>query len=131
VHWHVNSEFVVSAAKVLHDRVPGRNRRCRGEAFQSAHRPKSGLQPAVIGFHRVVGILLEHVTRARDVLIDDARVDRCSIGRHLDRSGTQPQRAGEERSRRAAVSPFRDQDVDDLAMLVDGPVEVDQRPILT
>jgi hypothetical protein len=33
VHWHVNSEFVVSAAKVLHERVPGRNRPCRGEAF--------------------------------------------------------------------------------------------------
>jgi hypothetical protein len=54
VHWHINSEFVVSAAKVLHERVPGRNRPCRGEAFQSAHRPKSGLQPAVIGFHQVV-----------------------------------------------------------------------------
>src|SRR5262249_28029382 len=54
VHWHVNSEFVVSAAKVLHERVPGRNRACRGEAFQSAHRAKSGLQPAVIGFHQVV-----------------------------------------------------------------------------
>ena len=71
VHWHVNSEFVVAATKVLHERVTGRNRPCRGEAFQSAHRPKSGLQPAVIGLHQVVGILLEHVTRARDVVIDD------------------------------------------------------------
>ena len=71
VDGQIDGEFVVSAAKVLHERVTGRNRRCRGEAFQSAHRPKSGLQPAVIGFHRVVRILLEHVTRARDVLIDD------------------------------------------------------------
>jgi hypothetical protein len=90
---NVGGEFVVAAAQVLHECVTGCNRPCRGEAFQSAHRPKSGLQPAVIGFHQVVGILLDHVTRARDVLIDDARVGRCSIGRDLDRSGTQPQRA--------------------------------------
>ena len=78
----------------------------------------------MIGFHPVVGILLEHVTRARDVLIDDARVDRCSIGRDLDRSGTQPQRAGKERPGSGTVAALREQHVDDLAMLVDGPVEV-------
>jgi hypothetical protein len=73
VDGQIDGEFVVAATQVLHDRVTGRNRRCRGESFQSAHRPKPGLQPAVIGFHPVVGISLDHVTRARDMLIDDRR----------------------------------------------------------
>jgi hypothetical protein len=38
VPWYVSREFVVSTAKVLYERVPGRDGASGGEAFQSTHR---------------------------------------------------------------------------------------------
>jgi len=119
---YVNGEFVVAASKVLHDRMPSRDVRRRAHAFESAHRAQPRLEPAVVGFHDVVGILLHHMSRTR--FVEQPRVDRCPIGRDLDRNGSEPHRAGEERTRRGAVSALREQDVDDLAVLIDRAVEV-------
>src|SRR6266496_712153 len=48
---YVDAEFVVAAAEVLHERVPGGDQCGGGEAFQPAHRPQPSLAPVVIGFH--------------------------------------------------------------------------------
>jgi hypothetical protein len=47
----------------------------------------------------------------------------------LNRSGAEGQRAGDECSRRSAIVAFGDKDIDDLAVLVDGAVEVGPAPL--
>jgi hypothetical protein len=82
----------------------------------------------VIGFDDVARVLLEQVPRATRQLVDDPRIDRCSIGRHLDRRLAEPHRMDEESPRSRRISALGDQDVDDLPMLIDGPVEVGPAP---
>lgn len=55
---------------------------------------------------------------------DSARVYRRPVGRDLDRSPTVGQGSGEEGPRRGGMAASGDQHVDDLAVLIDGPVEV-------
>src|SRR6266496_6808551 len=62
---YVDAEFVVAAAEVLHERVPGGDQCGGGEAFQPAHRPQPSLAPVVIGFHPVVAEALRHVPSRR------------------------------------------------------------------
>jgi hypothetical protein len=62
-----------------------------------------------------------------DQLIKDPRVDGCAVGGDLGWDGACAQRPGEEPPGRRQVALFRQQDIDDLAMLVDGPVQV--RPL--
>jgi hypothetical protein len=66
---------------------------------------------------------LEDVPRSRDAFVEHAWVDRRPVGHDLDRNRSEPHRAGEERTRRGAVSASRDQDIDDLAVLIDRAVE--------
>ena len=56
------------------------------DAFQAAHRSRSGLQPGMIGFNRVVGVLLHDVPRLGNQLVEHTRVRRArsvvtSVGR--------------------------------------------------
>jgi hypothetical protein len=44
-------EFVVPAAQVLHERVPGRDNAQRSDRLHTAHLPQLGLESAVISFH--------------------------------------------------------------------------------
>jgi hypothetical protein len=60
----VESEFVVSAAQVLHERMPDADRLGAAQPFQPAHWPGPRFQTAVINFDRVVGVLLHHAARA-------------------------------------------------------------------
>jgi hypothetical protein len=46
----------------------------------------------------------------------------------LDWSGTEPDRASKEGPRCSAVAAFREQNVDDLAVLVDSPIEIRPPP---
>jgi len=62
----IGGEFVVAAAEVLHEGVPGGQGPRGPAAFQSAHRPQPGLQPAVIGLDRIVGIALDGVLWERE-----------------------------------------------------------------
>jgi len=48
------AEFVVAAAEVLHERVPGADHPCAAELFEATHRPQPGLQPSMIGFGRII-----------------------------------------------------------------------------
>ena len=96
----------------------------RPEAFESAHRPQPCLQPAVVSFDRIIGVLLGHVRRGRDQFVDHPQVRAGLVGGDLDGRRTLHQRLGEEPSSRCAVPLLGQQHVDDLAVLVDGPVQV-------
>ncbi len=41
---YLHTEFVVSAALILDERVPGTDHLCRAEPCQAAHRPQPGLE---------------------------------------------------------------------------------------
>ena len=63
--------------------------------------------------------------RRRRQLIEHPRIHRCPIGDHLDRRHLgRPDGALEEPAGRRGVPPRRDEHVDDLAELVDRPVDV-------
>jgi hypothetical protein len=55
----LGGEFVVAAAQILDECVPG-GHDPRGPApFQSAHRPQPRFQPAMVGFNGVVRVPLD------------------------------------------------------------------------
>lgn len=79
----IDSEFVVSAAKVLDEGVPG-DHDLRGPiSLQSAHRSEPALELTVVGFDRVVRVLLDVVPRRAQQLIEYGWVDRSGVGNHL------------------------------------------------
>jgi hypothetical protein len=75
----------MAAADVLDERAPGGDDLCAAELFEPAHRPQSGLQPSVIGFDRVVSVLLGDMTGSGYQLIEHPRVGGRVIGAGLDR----------------------------------------------
>jgi hypothetical protein len=48
VYYFLSPKFVVSAADILDERVPGSDHSCTAKLFEATHRSQSGLQPAVI-----------------------------------------------------------------------------------
>jgi hypothetical protein len=78
---------VVAASQVGHERVPGGDDAGELDRFESAHRAQPGLEPAVIGFDAVVGVLLHDVPRTRREFVDHARVDRRPVGLDARREG--------------------------------------------
>jgi hypothetical protein len=62
--------------------------------------------------------------RSRDELLDHSRIHRCPVGGDLNRSGTESHRASEEGPRGPGVATRCDQDVDDLTVLIDRPIQV-------
>jgi hypothetical protein len=56
--------------------------------------------------------------------VEHPRVDRRPVGGDLDRRGANVQRGAEQRPRRTGVAALGHQDIDDLAVLIDGPIEV-------
>jgi hypothetical protein len=67
----VGGEFVVAAAEVLDEGMPGGQGPLGTVALQAAHRPEAGFQPSVIGFDRVVRVLLHDVQGRGDQLVED------------------------------------------------------------
>jgi hypothetical protein len=84
----VGGEFVVAAAEVLHERLSEGDRGGGPEAFESAHRPQPGIQPAVIGLDAVVGVLLGYVRCGRDQFVQ-------VTGRTSKRAGGVDEQRGE------------------------------------
>jgi hypothetical protein len=72
----------------------------------------------------LVRVLLYGVQRRRDQLVEDPWVDRGRVGGDLGRDRARAQRPGKEAPGGRQVTPPGQQDVDDLAMLVDRPVQV-------
>ena len=58
-----HAEFVVAAAEVLDERVSSTDHSGRAEPFEAAHRPQSGLEPSMIGFDRIIPVLLGDMAR--------------------------------------------------------------------
>ena len=82
----------------------------------------------MIGLHGVVRVRLDNVARARRELVDNAWVDRCAVGGDLRRCRPVRRGLGEERPPRGAVTVLRQQNVDNLAMLVDRALQVGPVP---
>jgi hypothetical protein len=122
--WLFGSDLVVASTQVLHERVPG----CHGPGgavpLETAHRSESGFESTMIGFDRVVRVPLDAVQRVRDQLVQDTWVGWGAVGRHLHRDGSGAQRAGQEHPGGGQITPGVEQDVDDLTVLVDGPMQV-------
>jgi hypothetical protein len=121
-------EFVVSTAQVLDERMPATDHLGAADAFQAAHRSRSGLQPAVIGFDRVVGVLLHDVPRLGHELVEHTRVSRGPVGGHLGRPSRRVQCPGEEPAGCRHIPLRRREDINDLPVLVDRPVQVHPLP---
>jgi hypothetical protein len=81
----VDGEFVVAAAEILDERVPGSQDPRGPVALQSAHRPQPRFQPPVICFDRVIRVTLGGMQRRGDQLIQDARIGRGPVGGDLGR----------------------------------------------
>jgi hypothetical protein len=114
----------MAAAQVLHECVPGRDDAQRGDRFQPAHRAKPRFEPTVVGFHRVIRVLLKEVPSAGQQIVDNPRVNRRSVGGDLHRGWPESLRAGEECPCGRTITAFRDQFVDDLAVLIDRAVKI-------
>ena len=92
----IEAEVVVSAAQVLDERMPATDHLGAAEPFQTAHRTGPRLQPAVVRFDRVVGVLLHHVPRLGHDLVEHPRIGRGPVGGHLGRPSGCVQRPGKE-----------------------------------
>src|SRR5690348_5084908 len=115
----------MAAADVLDECVPGGNYSCATKLFEPAHRSQSGLQPSVIGFDRVVSVLLGDMTGGRHQLIEHPRVGGGTISGDLDRGRRVIKGAGKEPTGGRQVSLLGDQHINDLPELVDCPVQID------
>jgi hypothetical protein len=93
-------------------------------ALHATHRPEPGFEPSVVCLDRTIRVLLNGVQGRGDQLVEDPRVDGCAVGRDFDRDRAGPQRPGEEAPGSCQVAPRGQQDVDDLAVLVDCAVQV-------
>ena len=71
--------------------------------FEPAHRSQSGFQPSVIGFDRVVSVLLGDVTGGRRELIEHPRIGGRAISGDLDRGRPVIKGAGEESASRSQI----------------------------
>jgi hypothetical protein len=93
--------------------------------LQPAHRSQPVLEPAVSGLDRVVSVLLGVVPGRRPQLIQYAGIDRRGVGDDFSRDHLEcAQRSGEEPAGRRSVPAGRDQHVDNLAVLINRPVDV-------
>jgi hypothetical protein len=121
---NVGGEFIVAAAEVLDERVPGRNDPRGPLTFQSAHRPQPRFQSVMVGLDWVVRVPLDGMQRRGDQLIEDPRISRCPVGGDLGWDRACAQRAGEEPPGRSQVTPLGQHHVDDLAVLLNRPVQI-------
>src|SRR5262249_36844354 len=121
----VDGEFVVATAEILHEGVPADDRLRGPVRAQAAHRSEPVLELTVIGPDWIVGMPLNVMPRRRDQLLDDGWVDRGGVSDDLAwRYLRHSQRSLEESAGRCRVTAGRDEYVDDLAFLVDGPVDI-------
>ena len=114
--------FVVVAADVLDECVLSTDHLRAAELFEAAQWSQAGLQPSVIGFDRIVGVLFGHMAGGGYQLIEHPRVGGRAVGGDLGRRRPMFEGAGEESTGGRQVPLLGDQDVDDLAELIDCPV---------
>jgi hypothetical protein len=71
VYYFLSPKFVVSAADILDERVPGSDHSCAAKLFEATHRPQSGLESAVIGFDGIIRVFLQDMTGGGQQLLQD------------------------------------------------------------
>jgi hypothetical protein len=101
----IGGEFIMTAAEVLHEGVPGGQDPRGPVAFQAAHRPQPGLQPSVIGLDRIVRVALDGVQSGGDQPVQDPRIGRARSV--VTSAGTVPARSARVKNRRAAARSRR------------------------
>ena len=116
--------FVVPAAKVLHERVTADHNARRALRLPTARRSQPGFQSPVVALDAVVCIDARVVLRVREHVVDRTDHGLRLVGRDLLRSSVLPEDAVEEPACCGTVATGRDEDVDHLAVLVDGPIDV-------
>jgi hypothetical protein len=79
----------------------------------------------MICFDRVVRILLGDVAGRGQQLIEHPRIRSRPVGVHVGRVWAVVERAGEEPASGREIPLLYDEDVDDLAELIDRPVQID------
>jgi hypothetical protein len=124
----IEAQFVVTAPQVLNERRPSADHSGRAEPFEPTHRFQPGFEPTMIGFDGVVRVLLHDMARRGQQLIEHPRIHGSSVGAHPCWAWAMLEGAGEEPASGRQIPILRDDDVDDLAVLVDRPVQLDQRP---
>jgi hypothetical protein len=82
----------------------------------------------VIGFDGVICVLLGDVARGGYYLLDHSRVGRWLVGDHLSRAHAVLEGAEEEPAAGCQLPLLRHQHVDDLAILIDRPVQIHPPP---
>jgi hypothetical protein len=125
----IGPKVVETPAEVLDEGVSGDDHPRGSVTLQPSHRSKAGLETPVIGLERIVRVGFCVVEGRREQLTQDARVDPVPVGGDL--GGRYPSAAdplGEEPTCGLSVPPRREEDVDDLAELVDGPEQVAPGP---
>ena len=75
--WLLDCQLVVAAAKVLDEGVSGDHDPGAVLLFEPAHRPEPRLQPAVVAFDAVVGVLVGPMPRRRQQVIEHCRIRPC------------------------------------------------------
>jgi hypothetical protein len=69
VYCFLSPKFVVSAADILDERVPGSDHSCAAKLFEATHRSQSGLESAVVGFDGVIRVFLQDMAGGGQQLI--------------------------------------------------------------
>jgi len=121
-------DVVVAAAQVLHEGMPGGEDPRGAVAFQPAHRPQPCFQPPMVRLDGVIRMPPNRVQRRGHQFVEHARAGGGAVGGDLGGDRASAQGPGEEPPGSRQVAPGRQQDVDDLAELVNGPVEVRPPP---
>ena len=124
VYCFLGCKFVVAAADVLDEGVSGGDDSYAAELFEPAHRSQSGFQPSVIGFDRVISVLLGDMTGGGYQLVEHPRVGSRVISDDLHRGRPVVQGAREKSPGGRQVPLLCDQHVDDLPELINSPVQI-------
>jgi hypothetical protein len=109
----IGSKFVMFAADVLDEGVSGGDDSCAAELCEPAHGSQSGFQPSVIGFDRVVSVLLGDMAGGHQ-LVEHPWAGGRVISGDLGRGLPVFQGTGEESPGGRQVPFLGDQHVDDL-----------------
>src|SRR4029453_12854868 len=86
-YWLLDCQLVVPAANVMDEGVSGDRDPGAVVLFEPGHRPEPRLQPPVVAFDAVVGVLVGPMPRRRQQVIEHCRIPRCPVGGDIDRSG--------------------------------------------
>ena len=102
--------------------------RTERNCFETAHRPQPSRQPPMISFDGIVRILLHDVARGRQQFIKDPRVGRRPISAHLDWVWAVGEGTGKGSASGRQIPLLGYQDIDDLAILIDRPIQINPAP---